>query len=116
MLMTKAKNEASDTEPAVVTDEQVADLIANRGRGRGTGEGVLVAWVGHPEDRSPIRRISSDDFMSVGVEHADVEFNTTTSLTSGQALVSERAAEYLLEHEQGFARVTEGEEAFAFRS
>jgi hypothetical protein len=53
---------------------------------------VLVEWVGTQEDQSQIRKITAADFKSVSVD------------------------EYLLEIEQGFAKVEPGKEAFKFRS
>lgn len=79
-------------------------------------EKVLVEWVGHDEDRAHVREISTKDWRSVQVDDQNgVRWDTRDRATKGQALVSARAADYLLEVEQGFRKVSEGEEAFAFR-
>lgn len=78
--------------------------------------GVLIRWVGHTEDHSQIRKISAADFKSVGVDdNMMTTCDTTDPMTRGQALVSVRAAEYLLEIEKGFELVPDGEIAFKFR-
>jgi hypothetical protein len=78
---------------------------------------VLVEWVGHDEDHSHVRVITTSDWKSVGVQdQSTVTWDGTDRATKGQALVSARAADYVLEIEKGFRKVSEGKEAFAFRS
>lgn len=80
------------------------------------GSAVAVAWVTHPQDRAHIRTISRSDWENVGVDHDSVTWDTTNKLSKGQAFVSPRAAEFLLEVEQGFAKVEDKDLAFALRS
>jgi hypothetical protein len=102
--MAKATNEAEATK------EEATEASPAVGS-------VLVEWVGTQEDQSQIRKITAADFKSVSVDDQhQVVWDRGDHLTRGQALVSARAAEYLLEIEQGFAKVEPGKEAFKFRS
>jgi hypothetical protein len=80
------------------------------------GSAVAIAWVGHQQDRAHIRTLSRSDWENVGVDHDGVTWDTTNRLTKGQAFVSPKAAEFLLEVEQGFAKVEDKDLAFALRS
>lgn len=64
-----------------------------------------------------IRRISAQDFASIGAEdHDAVEWNVVDIRTRGQAWVSDEAAEALLEREpQNFQEVPEDQRALALR-
>jgi hypothetical protein len=81
-----------------------------------SSEAQVVAWVTHPQDRAHIRTISRQDWESVGVDHDGVTWDRTDKMTKGQAFVSPRAAEYLLEVEEGFQKVEDQDRAFALRS
>lgn len=83
---------------------------------QGFEDRVAVAWVTHPQDRAHIRTINRVDWEGVGVDHDDVTWDRTSKLTKGQAFVSTRASEYLLEVEPGFEKVEDKDLAFALRS
>lgn len=76
----------------------------------------VVQWVGTVTDCSRFRTITAADFLTVGVEHPDVTWDQADRMTLGQARVSEKAAQYLIEVESGFKLVKTDELAFAHRS
>lgn len=112
--MTTKKEETTDAPTDELPDVQNADNVNLIGR-KLHPDGVVVAWVGTAEDQSNIRSISSADFATLNIESEDVVFDRTDPMSKGQALVSDRVADYLTEIEPGFQLVTDEDRAFKFR-